>query len=153
MALTDEYSAQEDCVVLIGATVLNNVYNFDINPTLDQPEIERVAFGSIKTILGEGVVTIEVQLDLYDEDTINASLKSFRLNHSSGIGQTIKIRPLGTGATLPELVLDPDTDHYGMNLVAHPLSGAAGRELPLVQGSMTWRGTFAVEPAWTAQSA
>lgn len=148
----NEYSAQEGCEVLIGATVLKNVYNFSIEPSPERSVRTNAAFGGIHKYRNVGPVTISVQLDLYDEEGINASIKSFRVSDTTGLDQTIKIRPQGTGTGLPELVLDPGTGHYGMDLIAHPFSGSAGEDYPLVQGSMTWEGTFDEEPAWTAQA-
>lgn len=153
MAFQNEYSAQDDCVVLIGVTALNNVYNFNIDPSPERNVRTNSAFGGHHKYRSVGPVTVTLQLDLYDEEGITASLKAYRVNDTTGLDQTITIRPQGTGAGLPELILNPGAGHYGMDLVGHPHSGEAGEDYPLVQGSMTWEGTFDEEPAWTAQSA
>lgn len=147
----NEIEMDSDGVVLIGAVELNNVKSVSLSRTLERETVTRTVFTGVKRVRGPGQVLITCTLNLYDDDGITtSSLEQWRVNHAGSIDKTIKIRPLGSTAGLKEYILDPDSDHYGMDLIDHSWDAESGEDQPLVEGDMTWEGTFDAAPAWTA---
>lgn len=149
MATQNDYSFQENGVVIIGATTLNNVTNVTTSYSQDVPTSQRVSAGDTvaKTVEGmpqQGELTITIEL--YDEEGIDADLNSFQVGASSGKNQTIKVRPLGTGSGLKELVA------AGMRLMSKDRDHPTGDDFPASSGSLEWRGYFDEEPLETDQS-
>jgi hypothetical protein len=152
VALVNDYSMQEDGVVLIGAASLDNVTNVTVSSEVERNDTKRVAFGTVKNIRSAGKVKITVTLSLFDETGVAGDLNSFLVNDTTGIDATITIRPLGTGAGLKELILNPGVNDFGMDLLTKSYDAPAGEDLPAVTGEMTWEGWFDEEPAFTAQA-
>jgi hypothetical protein len=152
MALSGDYSMQEDGAVLIGATVLDNVTKVNIQAEQERNETTRVAFGTVKKIRSVGKVRVRVTLDMFDETGISGDLKSFRVGDTTGLDATLTIRPLGAGTGLEELILNPGVNDYGMDLLTKEMDAPAGEDLPPVTGNMVWEGFFDEEPAFTAQA-
>ena len=153
MALTNDYSMQEDGVVMIGATALDNVTSFSLSSEIERNDVTRTAFGTIKKIRGIGKVRITLTLNFFDESGVDGAMNSFLVGDSTGIDATLTIRPLGTGSGLKELVLNPGGTDYGMDLLSKEYGAESGEDLPAVTGSMVWEGFFDEEPAFAAQSA
>jgi hypothetical protein len=89
---------------------------------------------------------------MFDETGISGDLKSFRVGDTTGLDATLTIRPLGAGAGLEELILNPGVNDYGMDLLTKEMDAPAGEDLPPVTGNMVWEGFFDEEPAFTAQA-
>ncbi len=151
MALTGDYSMQEDGVVMIGATALDNVTSISISSELERNDQTRTAFGTIKKIRGLGKVRITVTMNLFDESGVDGAMNLFLVGDTTGLDQSITARPLGDGALLKELVLDPGADDFGMDLISKEFGAESGEDLPAVTGTMVWEGFFDEEPAWAAQ--
>lgn len=147
----DPIEMDSDGVVLIGATDLDNVRSVQIAPNWERPKETRTVFQGKQSVYGDGLLTLTVTMELYDDSTVTDNLKAFRIGHSTGIGATITIRPLGTGNGLPELILNPATN--GMDLIGGNWNAQSAEGKPYVEGSMVWEGEFTEYPAWTAQSA
>ena len=152
MALVNDYSMQEDGVVLFGATAVDNVTSFQIATEIERNETTRTAFGTIKKIRGIGKVKLTLTLNYFDESGIDGALNSFLEGDATGLDQTITIRPLGTGSGLKQLVLNPGTDDFGMDLISSEIGAESGEDLPAATGSQTWVGYFDEKPAFAAQS-
>lgn len=140
-------------VVLIGAVDIDNVRSVAFATDWSRDTEVRTVFQGKTRVRGSGLLSITVTLELYDDNTTNGNYKAFRIGHSSGIGTTITIRPLGTGAGLPELVLNPAVDQYGMDLIDAPWNAQSAENKPYVECTLTWEGDFTEQPAWAAQSA
>jgi len=153
MAFDDPISMQESGVVLIGAVALDNVYEVQIEDDFQEEVEERAVFGEVRKVYGATSYGLRVTLRLYQDNTTTDNLHAFRVNHSTGIGATITIRPLGTGNGLPELILNPPSGYVGMDLKSKPQGFTAGKNKPYGTGDMIWAGDFPEEPAWSAQSA
>lgn len=153
MALVNDYSMQEDGVVMIGATAVDNVTSFSLATEVERNEVTRTAFGTIKKIRGIGKVKLTLTLNFYDESGVDGAMNSFLEGDSTGLDQTITVRPLGTGAGLKEIVLNPSASDFGMDLISSQMDGESGEDLPAVTGTQTWVGYFDEKPAFAAQSA
>lgn len=146
--VTNTYSFQTEGVVLIGATTLDNVISANVEWEGDVETSERLAAGDTAPLTVTGMnntLTATLTLELYDESGVAADLNGFLVNDSTGVSQTIKLRPYGTAATKKELILT------GMRLESKSKSYETGTGFPAVQGSMTWTGAFTEEVAETAQ--
>ncbi len=151
---TLDFSFQDDGEVLIGSTVLVNVMRVRVSPTLRRNISTRIVAGDThaKEVEGPGSVPITCEIEIMDQSGIAGTLNSYQIGAASGKDQVIKVRPQGTGAGLPELILDPPAGYRGMTLVDKPRDYATGDDSPPVTGTMTWEGTFVEEPLLTAQS-
>lgn len=149
----DTYHFGDEGEVHIGARVLKNVTSASVSFSGERGRSERFSAGDTSVGGKSGAdpeLTGEVELELYDEDGVTGDLDHFLRNTATGKNQTIKIRPLGTGEGLKELVL---TGKQGMELTAKSKGFPITTDAEAADGSMTWTGYFAQEPAWTVQPA
>jgi hypothetical protein len=153
MALVADYSMQEDGVFMIGATALDNCTRVRVSAELERSVTTRTAFGTIKKIRGTPKVKVTVEASFFDETGIDGALNSYLVGDTTGLDQTLTIRPLGTGAGLKQLILNPSSDDFGMDLLSStPIDAESSEDLPAVAGTQTWEGWFDEQPAETAQS-
>lgn len=149
----DPIEMDSDGEVLIGAVSLDNVRSVSIAWDWSRDSEVRTVFQGKNRVRGDGLLTATVTIEMYQDNTTTDNWNAFRIGHSTGIGTTITIRPLGTGAGLPELILNPAVGAYGMDLIDAPFSAQSAENKPYVEVSMVWEGDFTEQPAVTAQSA